>query len=170
MAWWFRKVRLLVFSLLWQQATGLCSSSPLAESPSQCPERPRGWMMCPHSMASCRIWVFSQYRFASDTIYKSRTGVLTPRSCLVVLSFIIIILITKCAIWLRLWSLAQTVTVQYSDSCSADDRPWRNAPCFRRYFEEQTLTWTVRSGERVGPVQLEVGQGLFLSSSWWNLD
>lgn len=67
----FRRNRFLFFSLLWQQAMGLCSASPLAESLSRCPESPRGRMMCPHSMASCRIWVFSPYRLVSDTIYRS---------------------------------------------------------------------------------------------------
>lgn len=64
-------------------------------------------------MAVCRISVFSQYRFVSDTIYRSRTGVVTPRSCLIELSFIIIIiLITKHPTWPRLLSPAQAVTVQ----------------------------------------------------------
>lgn len=68
--------------------------------------------MCPHSMAACRISVFSQYRFVTDTIYRSRTGVVTPRSCLIEWSFVIIILVTKHPTWPRLWSPPQAVTAQ----------------------------------------------------------
>lgn len=148
---------------------GLCFSSPLAEIPSRCSERPCGWMMCPHSMASCRISVFSQYRFVSDTIYRSRPGVWTPRSCLLLVSFISTILITKHPIWPQLWSLVLPVTVQHSE-LQCRWQPMRNALCFRCYYEGQMLPQTVQSDGRVSPVQLEVGQGFFPSFSWWILD
>lgn len=144
MAYRFRRVRLFGFPFLWQQAAGLCSSSPLAEDPSRCPERLRGWMMCPHSMASCGISVFSQYRFVRDAIYRSRTGILTLRSCLLVLSFIIIILITKHPIWPRLWGLAQPVTVQYSVAVHMTDHGGMHAASgvilrSKRYLEPSDL-------------------------------
>lgn len=94
-------------------------------------------MCCAHI---CRISVFSQYRFVSDTIYRSRAGVVTPRSYLIQMSFFIIIisssssiLNTKHPTWPRLWSPAQAVAVQDSDVS-----PWSNAHCSRWDFEEQT--------------------------------
>lgn len=156
-AYWFSRVRLLGFSLLWQQAMGLCFSSPLAEIPSRCPERPCGWMMCPHSMASCRISGSSQYRFVSDTIYRSRPGLWTLRLCLLLLSFISTILITKHPIWPQLWSLALPVAVQHLESCSADDSPCGmhsasgvtlRSKCYPKLSD--LMEWSVLSSQRQG--------------------
>lgn len=123
-----------------------------------------GW--CAHI---CRFSIFAQCRFVSDTIYRSRTGVVTPRSCPMDLSIIIIIIITiKHPTWQGLIVLLRQLlcrTWPVAGRCW----PMEQCPLLWGGFWRANITWTVHSAERVSPGWLEVGQDLFPSFSWWSL-